>query len=153
MQTSFGYKIFVTIVIIAVSAGIVGGLILTGPPSEERLRTLDRRRSDQINQLTNAVDSFYNNKGYLPATINTLQEDQTSYAYINGATIDPATQAPYEYRVTSSSTFEICGTFDTDTNTSQNRLNPNVPESPIYPSPHTAGRVCFPHTASNWNKR
>lgn len=150
---TFGYRLFVAIVVLAVGAGIVGGLIISGSPSKERLRTLDRRRSDQINQLTNAVDSFYTNKGYLPPNLMTLQEDPASYAYVNSSFVDPATQVPYEYRVTSSSTFEICGIFDTDTSTDDTRLDPNTPDGPRYPAPHAAGRVCFPHTAVNWNKR
>ena len=153
MPSSFGYRLFVAIVILAVVAGIIGGLVISGSPSKERLRTLDRRRSDQISQLSNAIDSFYNNKGYLPGTVDTLQSDQATYGYLNEALLDPVTRLPYEYHITSSSTFELCGTFDTDTSEPQSRVDLEPSNPQMYSAWHPAGRACFPHTVTNWNKR
>jgi hypothetical protein len=151
MNTSFGYRLFITIVIIAVSLGIIGGLILSGSPAKERLRTLDRRRSDQLSQLINGLDTYWNNKGILPTSLLALQQEP---GYLSSDTfLDPVTQQPYPYRVMSSTTYELCAIFDTDTRADQNQPNSiSAPDGPIYPSPHPAGPFCFTRTVTPWNR-
>lgn len=145
-----GFRIFVGVIVVAVSATAVAGLWISGSPAAERARRLDDRRIQDLQTISNAIDSYYTqNKEQLPPSLDTLTGARDAY-YVSSIK-DPDTMRPYEYQQDSSSTYRLCATFTTDT-----RSEGQTPDiySP-YPSStfwqHGPERTCFAITARNYN--
>jgi hypothetical protein len=119
---------------VVVAVAVAFGLNLVGSPAKARLRALDERRVDDLQQITYEVGSWWKDHQALPPVLDSLgtpRGDSTAHR-------DPATGAIYEYRVTGDSSWEVCATFTYPTEPSRRR----------YPSDnewqHPAGRHCFP---------
>ncbi len=96
--------------IAVVGTAVVVGLVLLGPPSDERSRRLDEQRIEDLGRLARSVDLHWTRDGSLPLSLGALSD-----AAVPGARFsDPGTSQPYGYRVLGDSTFELCGHFETD---------------------------------------
>jgi len=111
---SFGWVVGVIVV-----TGIILGFIASGSPKTERMRALDRERSQNLSQIANCINNFTFDRKRLPESLGELQSS-TNYQYCAAQVNDPETQIAYEYIVsrTSSSTgpriesqYELCATF------------------------------------------
>ena len=101
---------------------IVWGAVLVGSPGSERLRKLDERRLADLQQIEWALDRLCLGPGRErpdgPPTAlvvplpSTLAELETAAVERRPRILDPATGAPYGYRVTGPSSYELCGEFD-----------------------------------------
>jgi hypothetical protein len=94
--------------IVAVIAAVVASLMLLGSPAEQRLLRLDEQRVAELGQLGRAVLSRWEDERRLPDTAGELVDGRA----LTGLPTDPATHAPYEYRITGPRQFEVCATFD-----------------------------------------
>lgn len=147
LSTSFSIRAVRWGVCIVIVAAIIAGLYVSGSPATRRREALDQQRVNHLDQLTYAVDAFYQTRGTLPPTLADVVQQQPQIATsIN----DPATQASYEYWEVSSSTklYQLCANFDLATSPEER----SVPVTPMavgqalvdLPSwYHTAGRNCF----------
>jgi hypothetical protein len=115
----------VAIVIVAV----IGGLLLTGSPSEQRLLRFDERRAMGLQQLSRAAIFRWDRQQRLPDTAAQLVDGQL----MSRIPVDPVSGQPYEYRVTAPQQFEVCATFD----------RPSRPSESDDFWFHDAGRRCF----------
>jgi hypothetical protein len=95
---------------VAVAAAIVTGIIVLGPPSEERARRLDTKRVADLQQLTGAIEYYHQQKGRLPSSLG----DLASLPNFRVAQRDPVSSQPYGFRVTDTAAYELCATFDRD---------------------------------------
>jgi hypothetical protein len=127
------------IVVSAVVAAIIAGLLLIGSPAEQRVLALDRHRESDLSNITRATTRYWDLHSSLPQSLDELAKYPSGYAF---SITDPETGAPYEYRITGEKTFELCATFGAPT--------PKSPDEglnvPAYR--HDAGRQCFDLTAS-----
>lgn len=137
------------VVIVAVIAAIVAGLVIAGSPASQRIRKLDERRVNDLSQLqSQIVDRFWAAKRRLPASLSELQDDISGFV----APTDPETNDPYEYRRLDSLKFELCATFSatSDQFTTEGKNQPRA--YPVYGGSgggtwdHDVGRVCFERT-------
>ena len=141
--------IFIAIVVAAVVIVVGIGLYLSGTPSRARAEKFDQQRVNDLMQITGTIDSYYNDTHEkLP---DSLQELNARYPLFTPLA-DPLTHKSYEYRVVSTTTYELCATFQTD----QQTQTAFVPR-PIYdkgmPSwRHPIGRTCFTRTVTAWSK-
>ncbi len=146
MKQHLGFKVFLGLVIAAVVAAIVGGLLVAGTPSQERARQFDSRRINDIQQITNAIDQYWTRNKKLPGD---LSEFANLRDYYVPTITDPRTGAAYEYRVIGDASYELCATFETDATTDA--------AMKTYPQPyavpvgsnfwrHGVGRTCFSPT-------
>jgi hypothetical protein len=115
------------------------------------MRRFDDQRVQDLQQVSYAVESFWNQNQHLPKTLDELMQGPPQYS---GFSIqDPKTQVPYEYRILSASTYELCAVFETDAQT----ITAKTPQPmPAYAPPgfvqppafwqHGIGRTCFPVT-------
>lgn len=128
---------------LAVTATIVAGLFIAGSPSEQRMKRADEQRAQHLQQITYAVDSFWNTNNRLPSS---LKELATSPNVFVQQTTDPKTQMPYEFRVVTEKSYEICATFETSTDGQVNGKT-TVPRPVSGPDgqywTHGAERTCF----------
>ena len=96
---------------IAVGAVVVAGLVASGPPRLEGGRQLDARRVEALLRISGAIQSHYEARRELPATLDALLHTPEGVAA--EALQDPATSRPFEYRTLDSLTYELCAEFQT----------------------------------------
>ncbi len=115
-----------------VMALVVGiGLYVSGSPATARQEAIDGRRVRDLRKTKEEVYSYWHRHHALPATIDgasPVPADSASHR-------DPVTGTPYEYRVTSDSTYELCAVF----------ALPSPGEADV-DWRHPAGRHCYPIT-------
>ncbi|KAA0206467.1 hypothetical protein EDM68_02120 [Candidatus Uhrbacteria bacterium] len=148
---SVGFRVFVGAVIVAVLAVLVAGLWLGGSPAQERARRLDSARVSDLQNVSNAIDQYYNTNNALPPDLDTLARARETYFIGNVA--DPESGEPYEYVIRGANTYDLCATFATD-NRDEDSVRPREP----YPSwegrfwRHGPERTCFTITARTFPK-
>lgn len=149
MHKTLGHKIFVGVVIAAVAAAAIGGLIVSGTPSQERARQFDNRRINDLQQLSQAIDQFWTRNARLPETLADMQNRREYYV---PSVEDPRTKESYEYRVTAGKTYELCAGFESDASSESPQ---DMYARPYYAKEganfwsHGKGRVCYTIEAQN----
>ena len=128
-----GLKIFVSVVVLAVLAAVVYGFILVGSPASQRVLRFDERRVSDLQSISFALDSYWVRNEQLPENLEALQDQR----YFVRSIQDPETEEPYEYRVLSAVTYELCAVF-----LAESSLLPK-PSFSEQPWEHGMGRTCF----------
>ena len=133
--------IIAIILAVVVLAVIIVGICLLDSPAQERLRRLDERRVDDLRELSYELDFYWTREGTLPTSLEELSSEPGVFVDL----LDPETSQPYEYRVLSSNTYELCAVFVLDTAAEQDRFYKDVWS-------HDSGRQCFQLGALNVNR-
>jgi hypothetical protein len=110
-------------------AAVVAGLTMSGSPAEQRRLRLDQQRVSELMGLARAAERRWGDEQRLADTAEDLVDGRA----LTRLPTDPATGAPYEYRVTAPRQFEVCATFE----------RPSRPEDAGDFWYHEAGRRCF----------
>ncbi len=125
---------------VIVVASIVWGFAVLGSPRTQRLYKYDDQKIVDLQNMTNAVESYYSQKNSLP---NSLADLSATYYYYNAT--DTQTQKPYEYSKTGPLTYKLCADF--------NKASPD--EGTLTSRPvgivswtHPAGQYCFDRTVN-----
>lgn len=92
---------------IVVVAAIVAGLVLIGPPSQERLRTMDARRVSDLQAAALAVDRYWNRHQALPQSLDALARERGEVFTVR----DPGSGLPYEYHGNADRSYTLCAAF------------------------------------------
>lgn len=127
---------------------IAVGFSYVGSPRQARLALEDAQRIQDLSMIQNEIVEFWRADKTLPTTLEQLN-DPIRYVHIP---VDPATQEPYEYRALSTTSFELCATFSTATDTQQDTITKvEIYEPYAYFGPdvhfiHSVGRTCFTRT-------
>jgi hypothetical protein len=116
---------------VAAAAVVVAGLFMIGSPSEERARTLDERRVDDLRDISRWTNLYFDRQHRLPANFEEVSRE--GGVGVDGR--DPA-GGTYEYRVTSATTYELCATFQRDSSDRRGATSGDFWS-------HEAGRRCF----------
>jgi len=108
--------IVVGVAVLVVIAALGGGLMLLGPPSEERVRRLDERRVQDLREIAQATDLYWTRQRRLPVSLVELSSDTGGYLASHDTrahivTRDPSTNEPYDYRTLDAEMYEVCGLF------------------------------------------
>jgi len=127
----------ITIVIIAVS--FIGGFFVIDSPITARNKAYDQTRINNLQEIKNVVDMYYQEYQELPESLSALTKYQK--LMIN----DPSNN-PYEYRVVDDQSYELCAEFETSNQEEEidYYLMPGYNEFG-----HDAGRNCFLRKAVN----
>lgn len=138
-------RIFTITITVIVTAVALTGLFLSGSPVVERMRRLDTQRVNDLQQISYALDSYWGTQQKLPTTLDQLQTSRDVFVQ---NIRDPQTALAYEYRITSTSTYELCAGFETSSDVSGKTSDYSVASPvPIESMPrfwtHGAGRTCF----------
>jgi hypothetical protein len=97
--------------IVAVLAAVAAGLLVLESPAVMRERELDRRRTRDLYAITRGVDIYWENHHQLPASLDALRPNPGGPDALP-ETLDPVSEQAYEYRVIGSNRYELCATFD-----------------------------------------
>lgn len=142
-------KSIMWVAILVVLASIVGGVMISGTPSEIRGARFDQDRIYDLQSIQSEAITFWQSKNALPETIDNLEEN-TVRGFV--APLDPETSDAYEYSKLGNLSFELCAVFSQANVSSEDNLAIRKPlylEDPYAPSEnwsHDAGRVCFERT-------
>ena len=129
-------KIWSIVTFIVIVSSILWGFSVLGSPRSQRLVKYDEVKVMDLQNITNAIQSYYSVNGNLP-------KDFVEISTLNYGVkqIDPQTQKPYEYIVKSKTQFDLCAEFNTES-------NKDDLASMTYPYGgtswlHSVGRHCF----------
>ena len=120
----------------AVALAVITGLFIAGSPAEERTRRMDDQRVEDLRYISYAVESYYQNEGVLPASLEEAARQPNAFVH---RIADPVTGMPYEYLPSASAAYQLCATFDAPTNPENAQNTP--PELSFWN--HDAGRICY----------
>lgn len=96
---------------IVVVAAVVAAILVMGSPAEQRERSLDMRRVQDLQRIEKSVEMHYLRTGRLPADLATL----TRRPGIALPVADPVAASPYGYQVVGGRDYRLCAVFATDT--------------------------------------
>ena len=125
---------------VVVLATVVASLWVTGSPSAQREARIDERRVSDLALIRDAIRSYTQEHGALPADLAELKIQPG----IRLPIADPVTGAPYEYVATGARTYQLCARFTTDTALQM----PDDYQSRDVQWAHGIGRQCFERTAA-----
>jgi hypothetical protein len=118
---------------VALAAAFLIGLGVAGTPSQQRRIEADKKRVEDLRNLAFAIKrrNEQDAQAELPSALSELKLPKARLS-------DPETKAPYEYRRGSGSGYELCATFDSesDADNARNGLVSNR-------WAHGKGRSCF----------
>ena len=149
-----GFHVFIGTVTLAVAAAVITGFVIIGSPSAERTRRFDQQRVNDIQQISYAVDAYWTQVKALPPSLGSLMSN--NFYYVSNIN-DPLSKQPYEYRIVSTSTYELCATFESDSTKASGAQKDMAMYAP-YPSnmeiflKHGTGRVCAVFHVNQFNK-
>lgn len=143
---------------------VVGtSLYVSGSPIRARQERFDTQRTNDLQQITYAIDSFWNINRRLPTSLDELvsKANNTTLSYYVGSINDPKTFTPYEYRPLEHSqpsnnptqpadeprTYELCATFETSTEAPK---HPRQPQDTLI-GYHPSGHHCLTTTVRTLN--
>jgi hypothetical protein len=105
-----GKQLLAIVVTVIVAAAVVTGIVIIGSPMEERTRRLDTRRVQDLQQISRAVQVYHGRHRRPPASLDELSKEP-GLALVPR---DPMTGQPYGYLAVDADSYELCGTFDRD---------------------------------------
>jgi hypothetical protein len=115
------------------------GIVITGTPGQQRALQFDQRRISDLQQISYAVNAYWQNNGKLPVGFDDLKNQP--YYYIQSVT-DPKTKVLYEYRAAGDKLYELCAEFETDSSQNMARFKTEIPYSE-QSWDHAIRRACF----------
>lgn len=127
-----GKRALVGVLVIVVALVVIRGIMIIGSPDEERTRRLDSRRVADLELIVQFVDVYFSRHKQVPSSLEELA-DEPGLANIAR---DPVTARPYDYRKVDATSYELCGTFDRQSETGR--------VEGIWA--HGIGRQCFTRT-------
>ena len=132
-------KIFLGVVGMLILFAIAFGIYLIGTPGVQRALQFDERRISDLQQISYAVDAYWQSNNALPKSFADLKSQP--YSYIQSV-LDPKTNLPYEYKTLTEKSYELCAVFETDSSRYASKFRTPVPFSQEQWN-HGTGRVCF----------
>lgn len=123
---------------------IIGsGFYLVGSPFKQRMIRADGEKLNHLQMIQNETVTYWQRTDRLPERLSELENDITGFRVPK----DPETGAAYEYRKLEDLRFELCGTFNLDSEESQIGRQ-YLPETygVMGNWEHRAGRHCFDRT-------
>ena len=147
-----GVKIFAAIITLSVVSVVVLGFVMAGSPNAARSRNADQSRVESLQQITNALDNYWNANKSLPKDLASLSASPNVYLQ---SVNDPKTGEPFGYTVVSSTAYELCADFETLGNQQAEyaeRFKPMASNSYDRLINHDKGRQCFQFNINKWNE-
>lgn len=121
------------------AVAVVGGFFVIDSPKTQRMYKLDQQRVEHLWTMQSAIEAYWWEQNALPEALAWVDEELL-------LPTDPTTGASYEYHKTSDDTYELCATFDLESEQRDAYTRPapfsgGVAVRDFYA--HRAGRDCF----------
>jgi hypothetical protein len=131
--TTTSQRIWAILAAIVIIASISWGFLILGSPHTQQLYKLDNHKVDDLLSISYQIESYYNLRNSLPASL-----DELSKANFSTQLLDSQTGKSYEYVKTGNTKYSLCAEF--------NKASPDAKQSvtrPVGSWTHAAGHVCF----------
>lgn len=115
MRVSTGHLLIGAFVVLSLAA-VVGGFLIIGSPTKQRLLSLDKQRAVHLFQIATAVNRHWQTEEHLPASLDDISSEWGQQPR------DPETGEPYRYEITGSDAFKLCAVFALEDNEPSQRL-------------------------------
>ncbi|RJQ35089.1 hypothetical protein C4556_01065 [Candidatus Parcubacteria bacterium] len=127
-----------------VLVAIISGFFIMGTPGEVRLLRFDDQKVSDLQNIQWQIVNYWQQKEALPATIEELKDPLGGFI----PPVDSQTGEPYEYRKTGTMSFELCATFNAESNKTGSQVSRPYPEYGVEAEnwQHPAGEHCFERT-------
>lgn len=135
-------KAFIYAIVVFVSVSIIYGFFVAGSPMAERARQFDQTRINDLTTMQYQIVEYWRSKRALPATLADLRNEISGYV----PPLDPETNSPYEYRIVSDLSFELCATFNAASDSTDAYTSPRSMTGQNETWQHDKGRTCFTRT-------
>lgn len=106
------------LLVLIAAAGISYGFTIIGSPFKVRQINLDNKRIGDLNNIQGQIIQYWIDKNKLPASLEALTSNISGFK----APQDPQTGKPYDYRILSKLSFELCANFDLASATDSDKL-------------------------------
>ena len=136
MRQFFSSKFFVFLVVGVIVLAVGYGIFLAGSPATQRILQFDQRRVSDLQQISFAIDAYWGRNEKPPETLEDLKDSR----YFIRSITDPATEEPYEYRILSGTTYELCAVFEKDSFEQRKEFGKPFSEQ-VWE--HGVGKTCF----------
>lgn len=103
-----GKRALVGILVIIVALAIVSGIMIIGPPNEERRRRMDSRRVNDLQRISGSLAIYYVRQHQVPASLEELAKEPG----LANVPRDPVTDRAYGYRMLNTTSYQLCSAFD-----------------------------------------
>ena len=126
---------------------ICASLFVVGSPAKQRDARLDQSRVSGLQTVQSSLVQYWRDKEVLPENLTELEDDIIGYRN----PLDPESGEMYEYAVTGELTFQLCATFTTESDGSDQGVYPMMYDYGYMGGnfdvwSHAQGRVCFDRT-------
>ncbi|MFZ4631829.1 MAG: DUF5671 domain-containing protein [Patescibacteria group bacterium] len=140
-------RLFFIISLALVVAAFIAAFFFVESPKNARNRLLDEKVINNISNLENSVNSYYESYKKLPDNLEALKTGKNFYLD-NFSLVDPETKQAIVYQKVSETEFKFCATFRTDSRKDSSGRDVATPYQ-VYPSSpgdknHAAGYQCVP---------
>ena len=92
---------------IIVLVAVAVGLVLSGPPGEQRQKRLDTKRVSDLRNIARVMDTYTEDRGELPSALTDLVDGRR----LTRMPADPVTGIPYRYEIVSATQYKLCARF------------------------------------------
>jgi hypothetical protein len=130
-----GPKILAAIVSIVVIAAVAAAISLD-PPSKQRLRKFDAKRTQDLQEISNQINIYWKKNNSLPANLTLLNQPG-----IRLSLNDPETNELYGYELKNPQSFKLCAVFAFDSADEKQNYYYSTNWA------HGPGKYCFDLTA------
>lgn len=104
------YYVFVIVLCSCIFSLVIVTLLVSGTPFEQKSIALDRQRLKAFNTIKSQIEVYSYTKGQPQ---NLSQVTSLNSGYYAKSLRDPETGKPYDYKVISDTSFQLCTTFST----------------------------------------
>ena len=129
---------------VVIVVAICASLFVVGSPAKQRDARLDQSRVSGLQTVQSSLVQYWRDKEVLPENLTELEDDIIGYRN----PLDPESGEMYEYAVTGELTFQLCATFSTKSDGSDQGAYPmyGYMGGNFDVWSHAQGRVCFDRT-------
>lgn len=145
-QTSRVPRAAAIISFVVIFCSMIGSFFVIGSPAKQRDLRMDSNRASDLQTIQANIIQYWRDKDQLPENLTLMENDMIAYRNPT----DPETGEAYEYMVTDELSFQLCATFATESEGSnQGRYATPVMYDYGYADgsfdvwSHGAGRACF----------
>ena len=152
--TSGGRKVWRLVSTSIIIGSIVWGFSVLGSPRSQRLIKYDEQKINDLQNINGLITNYWQLQKTVPSSLEESKNVLNNSYYIEP--VDPQSQKPYEYKKTSSTTYELCATFNKASNDKTNlRARPYIDTPYPYGSmwSHPAGHYCFFQNINQQNNK
>jgi hypothetical protein len=133
MKKFSGVTFLAVISTVVVLLAVIAAVIIMDPPGVQRKRRIDAHRVNNLKNISTAIDSYWERKKSLPASLNVLDREPGLKIPLK----DPETGHPYNYEVLDKESYRLCAVFAVDSSDEAEEYGSLRKWS------HGAGRHCF----------